>query len=59
MPTRNAGSNRNAVVGLFVFNVAVTALLGWVGIVTVHGFALWPVVILHATISAALLPLVT
>jgi len=56
VPSRNAESNRNAVLGLFVFNVGVTVLFACVGVVTVHGFLLWPVVILHAIIAVALLP---
>jgi hypothetical protein len=56
VPSRNADSNRGAVIGLFVFNAGVTVLFAWVGVVTVHGFALWPVVILHAVIAGALLP---
>src|SRR5215472_11978785 len=50
-------SHRRAVLGLFVFNAGVTILFAWVGAVaTVHGFLLWPAVILHAVIAAALLP---
>lgn len=56
VPARNAASSRNAVLGLFLFNIGVTALFAWVGVVTIHGFALWPVVILHAVIAVALLP---
>jgi len=56
VPATNAASNRSAVLGLFLFNVGATALFAWVGVVTVHGFALWPVVILHAVIAVALLP---
>jgi len=48
-------SNQNAVLGLFVFNVGATILFAWVGVVTIHGSALWPVVILHAVITVALL----
>jgi hypothetical protein len=60
LPSKAAESNHNAVLGLFVFNVGATILFAWVGVVTIHGFALWPVVILHAVITAALLrPLVT
>ena len=55
LPSKAAESNRNAVLGLVVFNVGATILFAWVGIVTTHGFALWPVVILHAVIAVALL----
>ena len=50
-----AESNHNAVLGLFVFNVGATILFAWVGIATIHGFALWPVVMLHGIIAVALL----
>ena len=40
--------------GLFVFNVGVTILLVWIGVTTVHGPLLWPVVILHGAIAIAL-----
>ena len=56
VPARNAESTRSAVLGLLVFNAGVTALFAWVGVFTVHGFLLWPVVILHAFIAVALLP---
>ena len=56
VPLRNAEPNRSAVIGLLGFNVGVTVLFAWVGVVTVHGFALWPVVVLHAVIAVALLP---
>ena len=55
LPSKAAVSNHNAVLGLFVFNVGATILFAWVGIVTIHGSALWPVVILHAVITVALL----
>jgi len=53
LPSTNAGSRRN-VVGLLVFNVGVAVLFVWVGITMSHGFLLWPVVILHTVIGAAL-----
>ena len=57
LPATATGSRRS-VVGLFVFNVGVTILFVWVGVVsTVHGFLLWPVAILHAAIATALVPL--
>jgi hypothetical protein len=56
LPSTATGSRRG-VVGLFVFNVGVTILFVWVGVVTTfHGFLLWPVVILHAAIATALVP---
>ena len=55
LPSKSAVSNQNAVLGLFVFNVGATILFAWVGVVTIHGSALWPVVILHAVITVALL----
>ena len=57
LPPKAGQSHRRAVLGLFVFNAGVTILFAWVGAVaTVHGFLLWPAVILHAVIAAALLP---
>jgi len=57
LPSKAGESHRSAVLGLFVFNAGVAILFAWVGAVaTVHGFLLWPAVILHAAIAAALLP---
>src|SRR6266478_4161490 len=57
LPSTATGSRRSAVLGLFVFNVGVAILFAWVGIATpLHGMLLWPVVVLHAVIAAALLP---
>ena len=53
LPSTATGS-RQGVVGLFAFNVGVAILLVWVGVTTVHGPLLWPVVILHAAIAIAL-----
>jgi hypothetical protein len=55
LPSKAAESQRSAVLGLLVFNIGATILFLWVGVTTVHGFALWPVVILHAVIAVALL----
>ena len=49
-----ATRSRQGVVGLFVFNLGVTILLAWIGVTTVHGSMLWPVVFLHAVIAIAL-----
>ena len=52
-----ATASRRGVAGLFVFNVGVTILFAWLAIATTfHGLLLWPVVILHAAIAAALAP---
>jgi len=57
LPSKTGESHRSAVLGLFLFNAGLTILLAWVGAVaSVHGFMLWPVVILHAAIAVALLP---
>jgi hypothetical protein len=57
LPSTATGSHRSAVFGLIVFNVGVASLFAWVGITTtLRGALLWPVVLLHATIAAALLP---
>lgn len=56
LPSTAAGSCRSAVQALFAFNLGVTVLLAWVGVATtLRGFLLWPAVILHAVIAAALL----
>ena len=56
LPSATTGSRRG-VVGLFVFNLGVSILFVWVGVVTtVHGLLLWPVAILHAVIATALVP---
>jgi len=57
LPSKSVESQRTAVLGLFLFNAAVASLFVWAGaIAAVHGFLLWPVVILHAVIAVALLP---
>ena len=57
LPSRDAGSRRNVVMDLFAFNAGVAILFAWVGVATaLHGFLLWPVVILHTIIAGALLP---
>jgi heme A synthase len=57
LPSKATGSCRRAVFGLFVFNFGVALLLAWVGIATTFsGVLLWPTIVLHAVIAAALLP---
>jgi hypothetical protein len=57
LPSKATGAHRNAVFGLFVFNFGVAVLLAWVAIATTFsGVLLWPTVVLHAIIAAALLP---
>jgi hypothetical protein len=47
---------RRTELGLFAFNAGIAILLAWVGIsVAIHGFLLWPGVILHSLISIAAL----
>jgi heme A synthase len=56
LPSTATGSRRRAVLGLFVFNFGVAILLAWVGIATTFsGVLLWPTIVLHAIIAAALL----
>ena len=56
LPSTAAGSRGSAVQGLFTYNVGVAILLAWVGVATtLRGVLLWPTVILHAVIAAALL----
>lgn len=57
LPSKLAGSHRGAVLGLLVFNLGTTIFFAWLAIATsFRGPVLWPVVILHAVIAAALLP---
>ena len=58
LPSKAAESHRSALLGSFVFNAGgLTILFVWVGVATtLHGFLLWPTVILRAIIAAALLP---
>jgi hypothetical protein len=56
VPSKAAEPTRSTVLGLFAFNAGITILLAWEGFsVAIHGFLLWPVVILHSLISVALL----
>ena len=57
LPSKAAESPRSAVLGLFVFNAGLAILLACVGVLNaVHGFLLWPGVVLHAAFTVALLP---
>jgi hypothetical protein len=57
LPSRDSESPRNIVWGLFTFNAGVAILFAWVGVAgALHGFLLWPAVILHTVIAGALLP---
>ena len=57
LPSRDAGSRRHVVLGLFAFNGGVALLFAGVGVASaLHGFLLWPAVILHTIIAGALLP---
>jgi hypothetical protein len=57
LPSKAEVSRRSAMLGLLVYNVGATVLLVWVAIATTfRGIMLWPVVVLHALIAAALLP---
>jgi hypothetical protein len=48
---------RRAVLGLLIYNCGVVMLFVWLWIATAfRGILLWPAVILHAGIAAALLP---
>jgi len=56
-PSKQLEPRRGAVFGLLVFNVGATIFCAWVAIATLYrGILLWPVVVLHAVIAAALLP---
>jgi hypothetical protein len=57
LPSKAEVPRRSAMLGLLVYNVGATVLLAWVAIATTfRGTMLWPVVVLHALIAAALLP---
>jgi len=57
VPAAATGLRRGAVLALFVFNVGVAILFALVGVnKALRAFLLWPAVILHAAIAAALLP---
>ena len=56
-PSKGAEPRRSAVLGLLVYNLGATVLLAWVTFATAfRGIMLWPVLVLHALIAAALLP---
>jgi hypothetical protein len=56
MPSGLTRHDRRVVLGLLIFNVGATILLAWVAVATsFRGFLLWPTVMLHAVIAAALL----
>jgi hypothetical protein len=56
LPSKETELQLRPVLGLLVFNLGIAVLLAWVGAVaTMHGFLLWPGVILHALISVTLL----
>jgi hypothetical protein len=51
------GPLRSGALGLLVFNVGATFFFAWVAVATAfRGSLLWPVVVLHAILAAALLP---
>jgi hypothetical protein len=56
LPSGRSELRRLAVLGLLAFNVGLAILLAFVGATApMHGFLLWPGVILHSLISVALL----
>lgn len=56
-PSTTPGSRRSAVLGLLIYNAGAVIFLTTVALATTfRGFLLWPVVILHGAIAAALLP---
>ena len=58
LPLRAGGLQRSAVLGLFLYDVGAVVVLAYFGTITsVHGFLLWPAVILHALLAALLVPL--
>ena len=58
LPSKATGSRRGAVFGLLVYNVGIAILFAWAGVATtLRGVLIWPAVVLHAFIAAALLQL--
>jgi hypothetical protein len=56
LPSNAKGPRRSAVLGLLVFNCGATIIFTWVAVATpFRGFLVWPTVVLHAAIAAALL----
>ena len=56
LPRPATAQNRSAALGLLVYNTGATILFMWLGLATaLHGALLWPAIILHAGIAAALL----
>lgn len=56
LPAGSTGLHGSAVQGLVVYNVGATIVLAWVGVApTLRGMLLWPAVILHGVIAAALI----
>jgi hypothetical protein len=56
LPSKDTGSRRNASLALLVFNLGVAILFACVDVFTpLHGVLLWPAVVLHAIIAAALM----
>lgn len=59
LPLKRMEPRRSAELGLFVFDAGLALVLACYGsIASVHGFLLWPIVILHAVIAAMLLPVI-
>lgn len=55
LPSNLSAMNRNAVRGLFIFNIGATIFFAWAGVATsFRGVMLCPVVMLHAIIAIAL-----
>jgi hypothetical protein len=54
--TRTTSNPRGSILGLLVFNVVTAVLFAWVGVTaSFHGILLWPAVLLHGGIGAALI----
>jgi len=57
LPRPATAQTRAAALGLFVYNAGAVMLFVWLGLATaLQGILLWPAVILHAAVAAALLP---
>jgi small basic protein len=55
--THAAGAARGLVAAMFLYNVAVAALLAFAGVgLGLRGIALWPAVILHAAMAVWCVP---
>ncbi len=57
LPSASTQPSRSILMGLFAYNLGAATLLAWTAVATtLHGFMLWPGVVLHVVVAGALLP---